>query len=338
MTRAISQDIQNDLRALLVSGATYEEITARLGVSKATVHRYCKSWKIARPEHEAGRPTVLTDASKSLMKRMVLSGELNSGVEVQQHFRALSWVEVWNHPERPKSLGFKACHKEHIPALSVQLKKERLRWANAHRFWTVEDWRRVVFSDESKINIWGSDGVEFYWNLPGGPLQPHHVIPTVKYGGGSLMVWGCMTSRGVGSIGDIYGKMNAAGYINILKTKLEESLNRRGIDENNFIFQQDNDPKHTAKSTKAYLAEEKGYTVLPWPSQSPDLNPIEHLWRHLKIKLAQYDRRATSVHELWERVKVEWETFDEDICCKYIDSMPARVEAVINANGGNTRY
>ncbi|CAO3675302.1 unnamed protein product [Rhizopus stolonifer] len=73
MTRAISQDIQNDLRALLISNATYEEITVRLGVSKATIHRYCKSWNIKRPEHEAGRPTILSDAI----------------VEVQQHFETL---------------------------------------------------------------------------------------------------------------------------------------------------------------------------------------------------------------------------------------------------------
>ncbi|EIE89854.1 hypothetical protein RO3G_14565 [Rhizopus delemar RA 99-880] len=58
-----------------------------------------------------------------------------------------------------------------------------------HRYWTTDDWRKVIFSDESKINVWGSDGVEFYWSLPGSPLQPHHVIPTVKHGGGSVMVW-----------------------------------------------------------------------------------------------------------------------------------------------------
>ncbi|KAG0926484.1 hypothetical protein G6F29_013037 [Rhizopus arrhizus] len=90
--------------------------------------------------------------------------------------------------------------------------------------------------------------------------------------------------------------------------------------------------------TTTYLKEEAKYLVLPWPSQSPDLNPIEHMWRHLKLKLALYEQRARGVHELWERIKIEWETFDKDICCKYIDSMPARVQAVIKAKGGNTIY
>ncbi|KAG1145923.1 hypothetical protein G6F37_007120 [Rhizopus arrhizus] len=291
-----SQDTQNDLRVLLESDLSYEEIANRLTLSKATVHRYCKKWNIQRPDNTGGRPQILTEASKFLMKRMV-------------------------------------------PLLSAKHRKARLEWALAHRYWTIDDWRKVIFSDESKINVWGSDGIEFYWCLPGSPLQPHHVIPTVKHGGGSVMVWACMTSHGVGYICEIYdGRMTASDYIHILKTELADTLDYYRLGDSDFIFQHDNDPKHTAKITTTYLIEEAKYPVLPWPSQSPDLNPIEHMWRHLKLKLALYEQRARGVHELWERIKIEWETFDKDVCCKYIDSMPARVQAVIKAKGGNNIY
>ncbi|KAG0863184.1 hypothetical protein G6F16_011990 [Rhizopus arrhizus] len=90
------------------------------------------------------------------------------------------------------------------------------------------------------------------------------------------------------------------------------------LEDGDFIFQHDNDPKHTAKITTTYLKEEAKYPVLPWPSQSPDLNPIEHMWRHLKLKLALYEQRARGVHELWERIKIEWETFDKDICLNIV--------------------
>ncbi|KAG1276163.1 hypothetical protein G6F66_012607 [Rhizopus arrhizus] len=264
MTRSISQDTQNDLRVLL------------------------------EPDNTGGRPQILTEASKSLMKRMVILGRLKSGVEVFDYFKAIYPRLTYNTTLNAlKSLGFKARPKRKVPLLSAKHRKARLEWALAHRYWTIDDWRKVIFSDESKINVWGSDGVEFYWSLPGSPLHPHHVIPTVKYGGGR---------------------------------------------DGDFIFQQDNDPKHIAKITTTYLKEEAKYPVLPWPSQSPDLNPIEHMWRHLKLKLALYEQRARGVHELWERIKIEWETFDKDICCKYIDSMPARVQAVIKAKGGNTIY
>ncbi|KAG0734290.1 hypothetical protein G6F23_012532 [Rhizopus arrhizus] len=69
----------------------------------------------------------------------------------------------------------------------------------ANRF-KVHDWRRVVFSDETKVNVWGSDGCKYYWSRPEDPLKPHHIDVTVKHGGGSLMMWGCMTHEGPGQI------------------------------------------------------------------------------------------------------------------------------------------
>ncbi|KAG1317667.1 hypothetical protein G6F62_012759 [Rhizopus arrhizus] len=63
-----------------------------------------------------------------------------------------------------------------------------------------DDWRRVVFSDETKVNVWGSDGCKYYWSRPEDPLKPHHIDVTVKHGGGSLMMWGCMTHEGPGKV------------------------------------------------------------------------------------------------------------------------------------------
>ncbi|KAG0929140.1 hypothetical protein G6F30_012123 [Rhizopus arrhizus] len=180
MTRSISQDTQNDLRVLLESDLSYEEIANRLTLSKATVHRYCKKWNIQRPDNTGGRPQILTEASKSLMKRMVILGQLKSGVEVFDYFKAIYPRLTYNTTLNAlKSLGFKARPKRKVPLLSAKHRKARLEWALAHRYWTIDDWRKVIFSDESKINVWGSDGVEFYWSLPGSPLQPHHVIPTL---------------------------------------------------------------------------------------------------------------------------------------------------------------
>ncbi|KAG0924102.1 hypothetical protein G6F57_018444 [Rhizopus arrhizus] len=219
---------------------------------------------------------------------MVILGRLKSGVEVFDYFKAIYPRLTYNTTLNAlKSLGFKARPKRKVPLLSAKHRKARLEWALAHRYWTIDDWRKVIFSDESKINVWGSDGVEFSLESVWKPITPSSCNP-----------------------------------------------NRDG----DFIFQHDNDPKHTAKITTTYLKEEAKYPVLPWPSQSPDLNPIEHMWRHLKLKLALYEQRARGVRELWERIKIEWETFDKGICCKYIDSMPARVQAVIKAKGGNTIY
>jgi transposase len=101
------------------------------------------------------------------------------------------------------------------------------------------------------------------------------------------------------------------------------------------IFQQDNDPKHTARSIRTYL-ENYEVPTLPWPSQSPDLNPIENLWSILDLKVK--DRKPSNEEALFEVLKEAWQNLEPELLTKLADSMPDRIEAVIAANGYPTKY
>lgn len=78
--------------------------------------------------------------------------------------------------------------------------------------------------------------------------------------------------------------------------------------------------------------------MLDWPAQSPDLNPIEHLWAHLKKQLANHDEAPVGMNELWLRVEAEWDKIKKETCIDLIRSMPRRVAAVLKAKVKYTNY
>ena len=149
-------------------------------------------------------------------------------------------------------------------------------FAKKYRNWSVEDWKKVIWSDESKFMLFGSDGRQYCWKKPGEPLRSPHVKPTVKFGGGNIMVWGCFSAKGLGPLVRIEGKMNHKDYINILEDNLLPFI-QENYSTNHYKFQDDNAPVHTAKNVKKWMSE-KGLILLEdWPSQSPDLNIVKRL-------------------------------------------------------------
>jgi hypothetical protein len=202
----------------------------------------------------------------------------------------------------------------------------------------VEDWKRVLWTDETKINRIGSDGKVYTWKERGEPLSDRTTLPTVKYGGGgNMMVWGCMGWNGVGKLIEVQGNMDAVKYCEILDNGVVESFEKLEMEEEERIFQQDNDPKHTSKLGQQWFVD-NNIQVLSCPAQSPDLNPIEHLWTYLKDQLKAYERPPKGVFELWERLVEEWNKIPAERCQRLIETMPRRIEAVVRARGGHTKY
>ncbi len=145
----------------------------------------------------------------------------------------------------------------------------------------------------------------------------------------SVMIWGTMSSDGVGPLCFLKTNVTAPVYQEILEHFMLPSADQLFKDAD-FIFQQDLAPAHTAKSTKSWL-NDHGVGVLDWPANSPDLNPIENLSGIVKRKMR--DTRPNNADELKATVKETWASIPPQQCHKLITSMPRRIEAVIKAKG-----
>ena len=141
-----------------------------------------------------------------------------------------------------------------------------------------------------------------------------------------------MSAAGVGELYFIEGNMNSNMYCEILKQSMIPSLQKLG---GRAVFQHDNDPKHTSKTTIALLKRLR-VKVMDWPSMSPDLNPIEHLWGILKRKVEAC--KVLNICQLRDVVKEEWKSIPVTTCETLVNSMPRRVKAVLENGGGHTKY
>ena len=148
------------------------------------------------------------------------------------------------------------------------------------------------------------------------------------------MVWRCSSAKGVGKISVIDGKMNAQKYKQTLQENLMSSIESLGL-PSDYIFQQDNDSKHTTKSTKKWLSE-NNVNVLQWPSQSLDFNPIENLGRFLKIQIRK--RAPANTNNLKTICQEEWYKIPINYHKKLIENNRKRLVTVEVNKGYSTKY
>ncbi len=147
----------------------------------------------------------------------------------------------------------------------------------------------------------------------------------------SVMIWFTMSSAGVGPLCLLKSTVNAAIYQEMLEHFMLLSADKLYGDDN-FIFQQDLAPAHTAKGTKSW-SNDHVVTVLHWPANSPDLN---HLWGIVKRKMR--DTRPKNTDDLKAAIKATWASITPEQCHRLIASMPRCIDAVIHAKGGPTKY
>lgn len=212
------------------------------------------------------------------------------------------------------------------PLLSDTNRDNRLEWAKKNK---KTDWSKVIFTDETTISQFSQP--KKVWRYKGEKVK----APTVKHSA-KVHIYGCFSEKGFGEIYCFTENLNSELLCTIYKKTLLPSARKFfEEDDNSWKLQEDNDPKHTSGKAQKWK-DENDINRISWPSQSPDLNPMENVWAVLKANISNY--KPTSTKHLIKIIKKEWKKLDGVFAENLVLSMKNRISLIINNEGDHILY
>lgn len=328
--------------ALREEGVKINEISARTSRSKATVKRILAASKhlgdsqVPPPKPRPGRNKKTSERTDTLIRRSVTKDPFVTAIEIKKDYPELL-REVSERTVRHRlhhDLNLRAHRAARKPTLTKEMKKKRLKFCAKYKDWTPDQWKKVIFSDESSFKCVRASARTVRRPPKSNRYDPRYTIKTVTHSL-SLMVWGSFSGEhGAGELFFLEPKqtMNGDVYLDVLKDYLHCFFDLHQPDG---FFLHDGAPPHKCHDVKQWLRENK-IAEIEWPGNSPDLNPIENVWSLMKRRLKGED--SSTVMRLRESVLKLWRDIDISYFEKLAYSMPKRIQAVISANGDNTKY
>jgi len=333
--RQVSEVEKSIIIVLHIEGKSLRAIGKQIGHHWSTVARVVDRYKAGKSLERLPGTGKARKLSESERRDIVLKVKRDSNITCREIRAEIGREDVClNTILRPihEDGELHSCWQIKKPFISKTNQEIRVQWCKDRLKWTSDDWNKILWSDESPFTL-RFNGRRRVWRRLNERYEEKALKGSFKHDL-KINVWGCFCAQGVGKLSLIEGIMDTKVYTLILDNELRDSV-KSLFKRKSFIFQQDNDPKHKAKKTIEYLAD-NGIKVLPWPPQSPDLNPIENLWSILDKKCRR--REPKNARELFEDLQEAWNALEVELLQKLVDSMPRRLQAVIDAKGMPTKY
>lgn len=326
---------------LLDEGRSQRYVARILGVHHSSVNRALRRFRetgcYTRRQGQ-GRSRKTTERDDRFLRQTTLRNRMVTSVELQQQLRQVRNVQISAKTvrRRLREAGLTNRRPATGPLLTRRNRVARLRFAREHVGWTIQQWKQVLFSDETRVSLKSPDGRGRTWRRPGERFAECTFSPRVPFGGGSIMFWGGICYEARTELVVVRGaSMNARRYVeNILQDHVVPFAPLIGEE---FLFMQDNARPHVGIMVLDYL-HEVGIRRMDWPPKSADMNPIEHVWDLLKKRVRQRIPTPENLQQLEQVVLEEWENIPQETIQNLLRGMQRRMLAVIRARGGNTRY
>lgn len=324
---------------MLNAGRRPAYVAIHFGVHVKTIRRLRNRFQqtgSVRHLPRSGRPRVTTRRQDVNIRTSHLRDRLKTATSTARatigtHNRRIHARTV---QRRLKEVGVKARRPYVGPILPARNRRQRLQWAREHVRWTRQQWRNVLFSDETRVSVSSHDGRQRVYRRRHERFADCCVVQADRYGGGSKMFWGGVSYNNKTQLLPIQGTLTGIKYVSdVLRPEVIPFFNAN----RQMTFQQDNATSHSAIVTRQCL-QDNNVNVLEWPARSPDLSPIEHLWDNLKRRVRQRQNVPVNVNDLQRAVLQEWNNIPQREIQTLIDSMRRRCQAVVRANGGFTKY
>lgn len=334
--KPVDSFVRAQVVALSAAGLNQVQISKQLNISRHCVQNAIKKYKETGNYNDlkrTGRPKKIPDRAVRHLKRLVKEDARISAAKITSDLNASLPKPVSSRTVRRylKDLGFEYVVKVKKQWLSNRHRQQRVDWCKQYMHWTSDDWRKIIFSDESTFYVLKRKNLCKIWRLEKEKLLPECLQQTNTGDGGKVGVWGGISGFGVTDIKLYTENMNGNLYCDVLQHQLKSSMAR--IPKNTKVFfQHDLAPWHTSKIVQEKISKLK-LNVLNWAPKSPDLNPIEMLWSILDKKLGS--KPMYSKIALIDRLQEEWNLIDQDLCIKLVDSMPERIRKCLKAKGGH---
>ena len=343
--KRLTRDQRRDVQLLRSIGWTYDAIATHLDVTKRAV-RYAAKTQPTPQHNKAGRPPKLTEEQIDDLIAWISSSARNRRIpyyKVVKEFYPDNSISVEALRYALKKRGYKRYIALRKPPLTAKNKRERLQWALDHADWTINQWKLILWSDETWVTA-GRHKKTYVTRKQGEELEETCIVQRVKEKAGWIF-WGCFHgfTKAISLFWEKdWGTISQETYCERTVPLIDGYLRWIALPENggvtNLTFMHDNAPGHAAALTMQEL-EARGVLVIFWPAYSPDLNPIETLWGKMKDWLDDnFQDDKCSYDVLRARVKEAWDVIGEETLKEQIESMPQRCIDVIAAEGGHTKW